>query len=62
MHKYAIINKQDILSENLAESLKSHLNEFMSYDEKNPDLFADMRGGRLCIDSQCDSHLRLSGF
>ncbi len=34
MHKYAIINKQDILSENLAESLKSHLNEFMSYDEK----------------------------
>lgn len=44
MHKYAIINKQDILSENLAESLKSHLNEFMSYDEKNPELVITVGG------------------
>lgn len=44
MYKYAIINKQDILSENLAESLKSHLNEFMSYDEKNPELVITVGG------------------
>lgn len=44
MHKYAIINKQDILSEKLAESLKSHLNQFMSYDEENPELVITVGG------------------
>lgn len=44
MNRYAIINKKDELSNDIANKLKTELNQFMIYDEHNPELVISVGG------------------
>lgn len=64
MQKYAIINKQDEMSENLANILKDELNSFLEYDEEFPDLVITVGGDGTMLHSvhhYCD-HLDTVSF